>query len=465
VVIREHTVKMRISCVFGTVFMLSSFLLQACSDTSTALKAVPESNAPSSRDEPKSKSSGSDHPDTKAIFDIHKFLRKDAFLDGANPYSGLEYVSGNLFGTTFVGGLYGYGTIFELSPSARELPPDTNHRERVLYAFAGEIVGDGQHPTGTLISDANGVLYGTTSEGGGGCKNRQDIGCGTIFALQPGAQSDFPLLHSFAGAPLDGSKPQSGLVSHNGVLYGTTQKGGTYDSGIVYRIHPDGTGYTILHVFQTSRTDGAEPIGAPLLLNGKVYGVAAVGGKTMLGVLFSLVPSPSAPDLVLHNFPSFAGDGETPVGTLVTDQSGNLYGTTFYGGRYTYGMVFKINPSGSNYQDIYDFRGPPDDGANPMAGLAADGNVLYGTTEYGGNGYCPGEETVGCGTLFALTPSGSKYAEAFVLSFLGSSVKAGGAYPHASVVVGDKHVVYGTTAAGGGKDSYCPQGCGRVFRY
>jgi uncharacterized repeat protein (TIGR03803 family) len=406
-------------------------------------------------------------PPTKAIFDAYRFGAKNLADDGIEPYGGLEDVGGNLYGTTHAGGIQENGTIFELARSGDHSIAGARYREHLLYAFAGNNLGDGQFPKGTLITDSSGVLYGTTVEGGGvGCDDKQDLGCGTIFALQPGAQTDLPLLHSFAGPP-DGSKPQSGLVAYNGALYGMTQTGGQYDNGIVYSINPDGTNYTRIHTFQNSRTDGAGPIDAPLILNGILYGVAAVGGEAKLGVLFSLVPSPNAADTILHNFPSFVGDGATPVGTLVADEAGNLYGTTTYGGRYQRGMVFRINPLNRDYEDIYDFHGPPADGANPISGLTIDptNGVLYGTTEYGGDGACPGKTSVGCGTVFSLTSAEPKYVEAFVASFQGSSVKKGGAYPHAGVVLGDDGNLYGTTAAGGSPNSICSEGCGTVFGY
>jgi len=270
-------------------------------------------------------------------------------------------------------------------------------------------------------------------------------------------------LHAFGNTSGDGSNPYAGLTMDKaGNLYGTTQSGGAFGAGTVYRLMPDGT-ETVLYSF-TGGTDGAMPL-AGLLIDeaGNLYGTTWFGGANTCGPRYCGTVFRIAPDgteTVLH---SFAGgsDGASPTASLVADKAGNLYGSTSAGGN-THcggsgcGTVFKLAPDGTEAV-LYAFKGRREDGHFPFSGLVMDksGN-LYGTTQNGG-AQCPDG---GCGTVFRIAPDGK---ETLLHVFSGSD----GRYPFKLVGDGNGNL-YGTTNLGG--DGNCAKynvhthGCGTVFR-
>ncbi len=223
--------------------------------------------------------------------------------DGSGPLAGLTMdAAGNFYGTTDFGGPSNRGTVFKVAPGGHET---------VLHAFTGG--ADGSIPTGGVIMDKHGNLYGDT------------LG-GTIFKITP--NGNFSVLHSFTGGA-DGSAPQGGLImDKQGALYGTTTKGGgSCDCGVVFKLTPDGT-ETVLHTF-TGRSDGADPTNSLIMdRQGVLYGVTHGGGRFHLGTVFQL--SPDGTETVLH---SFAGspDGASPKTSLILSMN-KLYGTTSQGG-------------------------------------------------------------------------------------------------------------------------------------
>jgi uncharacterized repeat protein (TIGR03803 family) len=253
--------------------------------------------------------------------------------DGLIPYSRLLLYGGNLYGTTFWGGSrrtctdpQGCGTVFKIGKDGTETR---------LYAFTGG--NDGGHPSGGLISDKDGNLYGTTSAGGSGdCYT----GCGTVFKLVPDGSET--VLHSFANGS-DGRLPLENLiVDHAGNLYGTTTYGGTYSAGTVFRLAPDGT-ETVLHSFANG-SDGAYPLSALVLDDaGNLYGTTSQGGDfgTGYGIIFKITPAGT--ERVLHTFCYNCRAGSRPAAGLVADSVGNLYGSTTEGGAScSCGTVFKL---------------------------------------------------------------------------------------------------------------------------
>jgi uncharacterized repeat protein (TIGR03803 family) len=372
--------------------------------------------------------------------------------DGALPYAGLVADShGALYGTTLHGGgpSGGYGTVFKLTPGA------SGYTESILWTFAG-YPNDGQWPYGGLIVDKNGALYGVTYAGG-------SAGQGSVFKLAPkGSRYAESVLYSFQGGNTDGGNPYGGLyMDSNGSLYGTTQYGGGPSSGFgtVFKLAHTRSGYTesVIHAFQGGN-DGASPYAALIGdAHGALYGTTADGGSVQnWGSVFELTPAGSIyQETILYNFP-YPG-GSHPLGGLIRDSQGALYGTTTEGGPNNAGAVFKLAPSGSGYTEstLYTFVGcnpssPSCDGAEPAASLYMDGTcTLYGTTQYGG--------TDGLGTVFELSPAvrvvhagvcaagGGVYTESLLHAFLGGS---DGKNPEASLIE-QGGVLYSTTFYGG----------------
>ena len=217
-----------------------------------------------------------------------------------------------------------------------------------------------------------------------------------LAAVPPAHGQTETVLYSFANSP-DGANPRyvTPVLDTNGNLYGTTNYGGAYGFGTVFKLTPSGT-ETILHNFDVNGTDGAYPVASLVLYKGNLYGTTVEGGTDNIdGTVFKLTPTKKGwTETILHSFGAI-GDGSQPYCALSLDTTGNLYGTTNVGGAYSYGTVFELTPSGTE-KILWSF-GNGRDGANPVAGVIRDtkGN-LYGTTEYGG--------AYGYGTVFKLTP-------------------------------------------------------------
>jgi uncharacterized repeat protein (TIGR03803 family) len=253
--------------------------------------------------------------------------------------------SGVLYGATSIGGSADAGTIFSLTPKAGH---GKSFEEKVLYAFKGA-PKDGEYPGNTLYMDSKGTLYGVTAYGGNACHGTP--GCGTVFKLTPKGAKSFKeeVLYKFRGGS-DGAAPaqkEALIADANGALYGTTSRGGNYESAYGY---------------------------------GTVFKLSTTGKRDKESILYRFQGSP---------------DGANPFGGLVADSSGDLYGTTFDGGSNGFGTVFELSPTGSEYTEsiLYSFleNGGPD---NPLAGLIERNGTFYGTSELGGAYY---------GTVFSLS--------------------------------------------------------------
>jgi len=258
----------------------------------------------------------------------------------------------------------------------------------------------------------------------------------------PVAAQNFKTLHSFTGT--DGANPYAGLVQGpDGNLYGTTIDGGLYGSGNVIQVTPTG-GVKSLYDFcaQSNCTDGQYPVSTLVTgPDGKFYGTTQNGGLYNYGSIFKI--SASGALTTLHSFD--ITDGVSPYGSLLLASNGNFYGTANEAGACKSGAgcgtVFIISPSG-RFKTLHNFcnqTGCPD-GEFPLGGLieASDGN-LYGTTNAGGKSTCAGG---GCGTIYKITPSGT-------LTTLHRFNNTDGAYPAPALVEVSKGVFYGTTAGGG----------------
>jgi uncharacterized repeat protein (TIGR03803 family) len=299
--------------------------------------------------------------------------------------------SGNLYGTTFQGGLDdcpgypGCGTVFELKRGT-----NGKWKLKVLHAFDGK---DGFEPRGNLIFDAAGNLYGTTSAAG-------QYSAGLIFELIPGKNGQWTekVVHSFNR--VDGSDPEGGMVMDAaGNLYGTTAGGGTYSEGTVYELTPDNGKWTekVLHSFDRNGKDGALPFAGVILDNaGNLYGTTAQGGTYDSGIVFELAVSNGKwTEKVLYTFSPTGYEYGTLDG-VVFGKTGNLYGTTT-GGTYGYGTVFELMPSNGKWIEkvLHNF-GKGIDGLRPSSLITDTTGNIYGTTSGGG--------TYDGGTVFEITP-------------------------------------------------------------
>jgi uncharacterized repeat protein (TIGR03803 family) len=296
--------------------------------------------------------------------------------DGAYPYftSGLVIdPSGNVYGTTYQGGTYGYGCIFEVSPTS-----DGSWRETVIHNFDSP---DGPSGPSGLTMDASGNLYGTTPGGG-------TNGLGTVYELSPAAGGSWTetVLLSFDGE--NGSSPLSSVSMDSiGNLYGTAL-GGPSGSGIVFELSPTSDGSwteNVLYNFPGGQKGGDPEASVLIDATGNLYGTTS----GTYGSLFKLTPNPDGTwtETTLHIF-SHSGDGEFPGSVLAQDSAGNLYGTTYVGGSYGAGIVYKFTPNaggGWTERIVYNFTGGAD-GNGPLGGITLDpAGHLFGTTSNGGS--------------------------------------------------------------------------------
>jgi uncharacterized repeat protein (TIGR03803 family) len=279
---------------------------------------------------------------------LHQF---SGGADGANPWSSLTFdAAGNLYGTTFAGGVSGSGLVFKLAPNSRG-----GWTETVLHAFTGG--NEGANPLGSLVFDSAGNLYGTTSGGGNTVCNYFEQGCGVVFQLSPQSNGHWKesVIHAFNGKY--GDAPQGGVVfDAAGNLYGATAVGGESNGcdgggcGVVFQLSPTSSGpwkFTELREFKdTEYNDGFYPLGNLLLDgSGNVYGTTSEGGDCGFGVVFQLSPKSGGGEKysVIHSF-ACSGDGAAPLAGMIFDASGDLYGTTSQGGADQVGTVFEITP-------------------------------------------------------------------------------------------------------------------------
>jgi gliding motility-associated-like protein len=329
--------------------------------------------------------------------------------NGRDPSSTLFALGPYLYGTTSAGGASGNGTLFKYEIEE----PFTK-----LLDFTGTI--NGFEPHGSLYSDGT-FLYGMTERGG---VNNM----GTIFKMKPDG-TNYVRLFDFAGAS-NGSFPKGSLVSDGVFLYGMTSEGGTSNFGTIFKIMPDGTGYTKLHEFSSTPT-GVSPE-SDLYYDGvALYGMTPFGGANSRGIFFKIMPDGTG-YLKLSDFGA-PFDGSRPKSSLYYDGT-FFYGTTNLGGSANMGTAFKIMPDGSNLTKLVDF-GVGTNGRYPAGSFTSDGTWLYGTTSEGGtNNY---------GSLFKIKPNGTGYTT--LLDFDNSVYGSG---PEGTPLLIDQFL-YGLTFVGG----------------
>lgn len=350
---------------------------------------------------------------------LHTFTRGP---EGNQPYLAGVILDpeGNVYGTTAFNGAGGQGAVYKVDPSGSAF---------VVYAFPGNEGGQYTYNTGVILG-SDGHLYGTADLGG-------RHGAGVVFELDARGDKDEKVLYTFdVLTPTGFSKPTSGVIRDSaGNFYGTTFVGQADTGigyGVVYKV--DAAGHAeVLHNF-TGGADGGDPYGGVSLdAKGNVYGTASEGGESNNGVIFKI--DASGHETVLHEFTAGA-DGANPYGNLIQDSAGNFYGMTNAGGASGAGVVFKIEPSG-HLTTLYTFTGGAD-GGYPLGGLVFDseGN-LYGATNGGGT-------SSGAGVVFKVDASGH---ETVLYTFTGGEDGAYPGW--GSLARDSAGNLYGTTSSGG----------------
>jgi uncharacterized repeat protein (TIGR03803 family) len=368
---------------------------------------------------------------------IHTFTNTP---DGEGPFGGLVADGkGNFYGTTEYGGAYGFGTVFELSPSA------SGWNETIIWSFAGK--ADGAEPSYQMVVDASGNIFGETQVGGNfGCN------CGTVFELQPPASQSGAwtkvLLYTFTGA--NGSLPYGGLtLDSGGNLYGVKFNGGAFGYGLAFRLAPAAGGYSesTLYAFGNTTAAPATPYG-PLLMDsaGNLYGVSQGGGAQSSGTVYRLTPPANSSgrwtSTTLFAFKG-AGSGCAPEGNLLMDASGNLYGQATSCGSSNTGLIFRLSPptiSGAPWTEaiLHQFGARDGGGFYPSLSFDSSKTNLYGTSFYADS----------YGVVFELKPpaiEGAPWTEKILHSFTSGSDSSG---PLGPIVQDANGVLYGTAFYG-----------------
>ncbi len=357
--------------------------------------------------------------------------------DSASPYGNLTAdAAGNLFGMTNAGGSASYGTVFEMVKGASGYAAPVT-----LASFTGD---NGADPYGSLIMDAAGDLFGATNTGGANSY-------GTVFEMVKGASGYAApvVLTSFTGT--NGANPDGSLIMDAaGDLFGTTSAGGSGSDGTVFELVKGASGYAApVTLGSFTGANGVNPLGSLLAdAAGNLFGTAEAGGTNGDGTVFEVVKTASGYDAPV-TIASFDGtDGASLYGSLIADAAGDLFGTTAQGGANGYGTVFELVKGASGFGapvTLASFTG--DNGAYPYGSLTIDAaGDLFGTTGTGG--------VSGYGTVFELVKGASGYGAPVTLTtFTG----ANGAYPYNSLITDAAGDLYGTTVEGGAN------GYGAVF--
>ncbi len=340
-----------------------------------------------------------------------------------------------LYGMTQYGGTdntsdpNGGGAIFQIGTNGAGY--------KVLYRFAGG-TSDGAYPYGSLTLVGS-TLYGMTSSGGA-------HGFGTIFSFSLGGTTD-KVLYSFGGGS-DGAYPTGNLTLSGSTLYGmasgSNPNGNPDDSGTIFQINTNGTGYQVLYNFGNITNDGTNPYGSlTLSADGTtLYGMTSQGGANYNGAIFSF-PVGGTADQVLYSFGGVSNDGANPWGDLTLSADGTtLYGMTQNGGANSNGAIFSFVLGGTVDTVLYSFGGVSNDGANPTGSLTLSGSTLYGMTQFGG---ANGGNYSGNGTIFQINTDSTGYFDLY--SFTGGS---DGNNPCGSFTLSaDGSTLYGMASWGG----------------
>jgi uncharacterized repeat protein (TIGR03803 family) len=355
--------------------------------------------------------------------------------DGEQPFAPLvRGANGNFYGTsteTF--------KIFEITPQGSMT---------ILHNYGdGGVAQDGSQPFAALVQGSDGAFYGTTFGGGSASQ-------GIIFKLTP--QGAYSILHNFAdgSVPNDGKNPYGALVQGgDGNFYGTTEAGGSFGSGVVFKMTPQGV-LTIIHSFGgdvvdlsgSTAADGTGPQSALIQASdGNFYGTTSGGGPAADGTVFRITPQGAFTTLYSFDGTALNG-GSAPQNALIQGTDGNLYGVTST-------TIFKITLQGVlTVLHVFNDPGVLNDGFDTIFGSlvqAPDGN-FYGTSTAGGSTSATNQST-GSGGLFKITPQGDY---TFLHSFGDGTIANDGTAPTGALTVGPNGLLYGTTSLGGSGGTY-----------
>ena len=337
--------------------------------------------------------------------------------DGVNPYGSLVQASdGMMYGMTYQGGSYNQGTLFRFNPVTKQ--------DSVLLNFSGL---NGSTPMGSLIQGSDGLLYGTTQNGGSAFQ-------GVFFSFNPITYKD-SVIFNFKGP--NGSSPASSLVqATNGLLYGLTITGGTNDKGVLYSFNTITRKDSVMLNF-TPATTGSQPNGNLMQASdGFLYGMASGGGLGSDGVLFRFDPV-TGKDSVMLNFSG--PNGSIPNGGLIQASNGWLYGMTSVGGTNNDGIVFGFNPVTSDDTTVITFN--MNNGWNAQGNvIQASNGLLYGITMLGGPS--------GQGVLFSYNITTGLYS--LLVNFTGfGNHNNTGSQPFGNLIQASNGAIYGMTSEGG----------------
>ncbi len=287
---------------------------------------------------------------------LHEFINSDAG-DGFRPLGSLILSGTTLYGMTSGGGSGEYGTIFKMETDGSGYD--------LLHEFTGS-ADDGSYPCGTLIISGS-TLYGMTAYGG-------DYGSGTVFKMETDG-SGFTLLHEFAGATADGEYPHKSLLLSGSTLFGMTSQGGSSRRGIIFKVEIDGNGYSVLHEFTGSTDDGESPQGSLIISDSTLFGTTWNGGDDGTGTIFQIQTNGMGFSL-LHEFVDSSTEGLQPCGSLLLYDS-MFFGMTENGGANHRGVIFSLPFNTISGTVTYD--------GSPLADVVMDG--LPGNPVTDANGF------------------------------------------------------------------------------
>ena len=368
-----------------------------------------------------------------AITTLVEFTNNGASNKGSDPRGGLTLgADGNLYGTTYTGGINNLGTIFRVTPGGVLT---------TLLVFTGSGTGkNGSRPLGKLIPGPDGFLYGLTSEGGAN-------NYGTAFRVNTAGQAG--ILTSFTA--FQGNRPVNRLVTGpEGNLYGLAGGGGQFNFGTFYRLTPSGAVTTLLDLQNGGAgMDGGFPEGNPVAgPDGNLYGMTANGGTYGRGTVFRITPAGVRTTLVNFSGPTGPAKGGEPSGSLTPGADGAFFGMTAGGGPSNSGTIFRLDPAGV-FTTLADLNRS---GTNPLS--APCGSLTVGND---GNFYGMSNGPPGDGGIFRITPAGSLTK---LLQFDESGGGNDGGHPYGSLTLGGDGNFYGIANRGGS----AIQSYGTVFR-